>query len=367
MSSQSSIILSLQKLTKTFGDFKAIDNVSLDVARGEFLTLLGPSGSGKTTILMTVAGFCEPTHGHIHFEEQDITRLRPERRNFGVVFQGYALFPHMTVAENVAYPLVIRRIGRAEREETVKRTLDLVQMLELANRKPSELSGGQQQRVALARALVFDPAVLLLDEPLSALDKKLRAELQIELKSLHQRLGRTFINVTHDQEEALSMSDRIAILDKGSLQQLGSPKELYDQPATQFVAEFLGRSNFFTGIVSSISNGEATIITAGNTAIHQRLTGDQGISIGDSALVAVRPERLHLLSIDNDQCPANVVRATVKNVIFAGIQTHVLLNAQNIGVLDVTLASKEAHHLPAEGMPVLVTWAADQGTIVAEA
>ena len=235
--------LSLRNVTRRYGEAAAVADVSLEVGRGEFLTLLGPSGSGKTTLLMMIAGFVEPSAGQVLLDGRDITALPPEKRSFGMVFQGYALFPQMTVAENVAFPLRVRRIGRAERESRVRATLDLVQLGRFAERRPHQLSGGQQQRVALARALVFDPALLLLDEPLSALDKKLRAELQDELKALHRRVGRTFINVTHDQEEALSLSDRIAILNHGRLIQQGSPAELYERPATRFVAGFLGEAN----------------------------------------------------------------------------------------------------------------------------
>jgi len=224
--------LALDGLTKRYGSFTAVDNVSLRVESGEFLTLLGPSGSGKTTILMAVAGFVAPSAGTVLLDGRDITPLPPEKRDFGMVFQGYALFPHMNVAENVGFPLRVRGLSRADRDAKVRAALDLVQLGQFTDRLPKQLSGGQQQRVALARALVFDPNLLLLDEPLSALDKKLRAELQEELKALHQRVGRTFLNVTHDQEEALSLSDRIAILNHGKLIQAGAPAALYELPAT---------------------------------------------------------------------------------------------------------------------------------------
>ncbi|MBM3524592.1 MAG: ABC transporter ATP-binding protein, partial [Alphaproteobacteria bacterium] len=241
--------LHIRNLVKRYGSVAAVDDVTFTVERGRFVTLLGPSGSGKTTVLMAIAGFVEPTSGRILVGERDITDLPPEKRNFGMVFQGYALFPHLTVAENVAFPLRVRKIGASETTERVKRALDLVQLGTLGERLPRQLSGGQQQRVALARALVFEPELLLLDEPLSALDKKLRAELQWELKALHQRVGLTFIYVTHDQDEALSMSDEIAILRDGKIVQSGGPGELYDKPRSRFVADFLGKSNFITGVV----------------------------------------------------------------------------------------------------------------------
>jgi putative spermidine/putrescine transport system ATP-binding protein len=241
--------ISLVGLSKHYGSVRAVDDVSLDITPGEFLTLLGPSGSGKTTVLMLIAGFAAPTGGDIVLDGESILHLLPEQRDFGVVFQGYALFPHMTVWENVAYPLKVRRFGRAEIDERVRQALDLVELGALRDRMPKQLSGGQQQRVALARALVFEPKVLLLDEPLGALDKKLRATLQLELRELHARLGATFINVTHDQEEALTMSDRIAVMREGEVIQVGRPEALFERPRTRFVADFLGRSNFLAARV----------------------------------------------------------------------------------------------------------------------
>jgi ABC-type Fe3+/spermidine/putrescine transport system ATPase subunit len=231
-------------VTKRFDDVTAVDDISLEVEAGRFLTLLGPSGSGKTTLLMMMAGFVQPTAGSIFAGAHDITHVPPERREFGMVFQGYALFPNMTVAQNIAFALKIRKWDKAAVSREVERMLDTVRLTALGGRLPRELSGGQQQRVALARALIFKPKVLLLDEPLSALDKKLRAGLQEELRDLHQRLGTTFIFVTHDQDEALSMSDEIVIINRGRIVQRGSPKDLYDRPASHFVADFLGRSTY---------------------------------------------------------------------------------------------------------------------------
>lgn len=236
--------LTLSGLTKRFGNFVAVDNVDLDIHRGEFLTLLGPSGSGKTTLLMMIAGFLEITEGDILLDDASIRDVPADKRNFGMVFQGYALFPHMTVRQNIAYPLDVRKRPKAEIETRVDEMLDLVQLQEFGHRKPGQLSGGQQQRVALARALCFAPPVLLLDEPLGALDKKLRVEVQDQLKEIHRRVGTTFIYVTHDQEEALSMSDRIVIMQEGRIEQLGTPTELYEKPRTRFAAGFLGKSNF---------------------------------------------------------------------------------------------------------------------------
>ena len=236
--------LRLNGLTKRFGRFTAVDGVDLHIRRGEFLTLLGPSGSGKTTLLMMIAGFQDISAGDIALDGHSITTVPAEKRNFGMVFQGYALFPHMSVRDNIAYPLSVRKRPHAEINARVDEMLELVQLTKFDTRLPGQLSGGQQQRVALARALCFAPPVLLLDEPLGALDKKLRIEVQAQLKAIHQRVGTTFIYVTHDQEEALSMSDRVVIMQNGQIEQLGTPQELYQRPATQFAASFLGKSNF---------------------------------------------------------------------------------------------------------------------------
>ena len=233
-----------KNVTKQYGKMTAVDGVSLDIRAGEFLTLLGPSGSGKTTLLMMLAGFQDITDGDILVGGSSIAATPPEKRNFGMVFQGYALFPHMTVRKNIAYPLEIRRKPQSEIDARVAEMLDLVQLKGFADRFPHQLSGGQQQRVALARALSFSPRVLLLDEPLGALDRKLRADVQEQLKDIHNRVGTTFIYVTHDQEEALTMSDRIVIMNRGKVVQVGSPVELYEKPKTAFAASFLGKSNF---------------------------------------------------------------------------------------------------------------------------
>lgn len=236
--------LTLRRLVKRYGALQAVAGVDLEIRRGEFLTLLGPSGSGKTTLLMMIAGFQDATEGDILLDGQPITGTPAEKRNFGMVFQGYALFPHMTVADNIGYSLSVRGRPKAEIAGRVAEMLELVQLTGKERRLPSELSGGQQQRVALARALAFSPPVLLLDEPLGALDRKLRVEVQEQLKDLHRRVGTTFVYVTHDQDEALSMSDRVVIMRDGQIEQVGSPEELYTRPRTEFAASFLGKSNF---------------------------------------------------------------------------------------------------------------------------
>ncbi len=236
--------IEITALSKHYGVQSVLDKVSASITAGEFLTLLGPSGSGKTTLLMSIAGFVRPNAGSIKVDDREIVALAPHKRNIGMVFQNYALFPHMSVGENVEYPLKVRRIGRAERQERARRALDAVQMAQFAERRIDQLSGGQRQRVAVARAIVFEPNIILMDEPLSALDKRLREEMQVELKSLHQRLGRTIIYVTHDQKEALTMSDRVAVLKAGRIRQVAAPRDIYERPVDRFVADFIGDSTF---------------------------------------------------------------------------------------------------------------------------
>ena len=281
------------------GDVKAVDNVSLQIRDGEFFSLLGPSGSGKTTSLRMIAGFDRPTAGQILLYGRDVSSLPPYQRDVNTVFQDYALFPHMTVGENVAYGLMIKKVEKVEREKRVDDMLDLVRLTGFAGRKPSQLSGGQRQRVALARALINHPKVLLLDEPLGALDLKLRQQMQIELKAIQQRVGITFIFVTHDQEEALTMSDRIAVFNQGKIEQIGTPAEIYEHPVTQFVAGFVGVSNLVTGEIA------------------KRITGS------DSSF-SVRPEKIHLGSTKNDDPEADtfVAEGRVRDVIYLGLYTR---------------------------------------------
>ncbi len=266
--------LQLRNVSKFFGKFRAVNHISLDIQNGEFLTLLGPSGSGKTTLLMMVAGFLNISEGDIALDGASITDVPAERRNFGMVFQGYALFPHMSVRDNIGYALSVRKRPADEIRARVDEMLELVQLQDFADRKPGQLSGGQQQRVALARALCFAPPVLLLDEPLGALDKKLRMEVQGQLKDIHRRVGTTFIYVTHDQEEALSMSDRIVIMRDGAVEQVGTPKELYERPINQFTASFLGKSNFIHQNVKTFAlRPEKIDLRAGNGEVGARMSG----------------------------------------------------------------------------------------------
>lgn len=283
--------ISIRGVAKTYGNTSAVSALDLEIAAGEFVTLLGPSGSGKTTTLMMIAGFTDPSAGEIRIGGREVTHLPPHKRSVGVVFQHYALFPHLTVAENVAFPLRMRGLGKAQIREKVQAALDLVEMPGLGHRFPGQLSGGQQQRVAFARAIVFDPPVLLLDEPLGALDKKLRENLQLEIKALHARLGLTMVYVTHDQAEALAMSDRVAVMNSGQLAQIGAPSELYEAPATRFVADFIGEANFIAGRVSGLSSdgGRSIETQAGITCV---VSADVAHPAGAAVLLLVRPERV---------------------------------------------------------------------------
>jgi ABC-type Fe3+/spermidine/putrescine transport system ATPase subunit len=301
---------------------------------------------------MAIAGFVAPDDGDILLDGVRINELPPEKRNFGVVFQGYALFPHMTVRANVGYPLSVRGVPRAEIGKRVDRVLDLVQLGDFADRLPRQLSGGQQQRVALARALVFEPAVVLLDEPLSALDKKLRAELEIELKALHARLGTTFINVTHDQEEAMTMSDRIVILRDGRIVQIGSPAELYHRPATRFVAEFLGRATFLTGIVEAVDD-TAFALRIGDRTVRSVLS-DRALKRGDTAVLALRPERI-TVGEGASGSSVNSLPGTIASTAFMGMQ-HFYVVDTPIGAIAALMPSFGGGALKPAGTAVSVEW-----------
>ncbi|RWI32351.1 MAG: ABC transporter ATP-binding protein [Mesorhizobium sp.] len=286
--------VTVSEIVKQYGAVTAVDGVSVDVQPGEFLSLLGPSGSGKTTLLMMIAGFELPSSGVIRVGATDVTHVAPNKRNIGMVFQKYALFPHMSVRENISFPLRMRKAPKAEIHRRVGEAIDLVHLGSYGDRKPSQLSGGQQQRVALARALVFEPPVLLMDEPLGALDKKLREQLQIEIKTLQQRLGVTVIFVTHDQEEALTMSDRIAVMDDGRVAQIGAPSDLYANPSTPFVAEFIGKMNFL--VVDYLGEGpagsEVRLHDTASFTVARRPGETARFSEGARLVAAVRPESI---------------------------------------------------------------------------
>jgi spermidine/putrescine ABC transporter ATP-binding subunit len=328
--------ITISGVSKQFGSIVGVDRVDLEVEAGEFLSLLGPSGSGKTTLLMMLAGFETPSSGSIALGGRDLTRVPPNKRGIGMVFQRYALFPHMSVAQNVAFPLKMRGVSRAETAPLVEQALARVRLEGYGGRMPGQLSGGQQQRVAVARALVFQPPVLLMDEPLGALDKKLRQELQIEIKTLHAALGVTIIYVTHDQEEALTMSDRIAVMDKGRIQQLGSPIALYHEPESGFVADFIGKMNFIPGTVTGVDDGAIEIDVSGQkvSVARSQLGGRRELARGQAVRIAARPESIALAPAGDD-----AIRVEVETSIFLGSHRTLVARTADGTQLQVQLPS----------------------------
>jgi spermidine/putrescine ABC transporter ATP-binding subunit len=328
--------ITISGVSKQFGSIVGVDRVDLEVEAGEFLSLLGPSGSGKTTLLMMLAGFETPSSGSIALGGRDLTRVPPNKRGIGMVFQRYALFPHMSVAQNVAFPLKMRGVSRAETAPLVEQALARVRLEGYGGRMPGQLSGGQQQRVAVARALVFQPPVLLMDEPLGALDKKLRQELQIEIKTLHAALGVTIIYVTHDQEEALTMSDRIAVMDKGRIQQLGSPIALYHEPESGFVADFIGKMNFIPGTVTGVDDGRIEIDVSGQkvSVARSQLGGRRELARGQAVRIAARPESIALAPAGDD-----AIRVEVETSIFLGSHRTLVARTADGTQLQVQLPS----------------------------
>ena len=352
----------VRDVEKKFGSFVALGGINLDVIPGEFLSLLGPSGSGKTTLLNLIAGFRKPSAGSISIDGQPVADLRPNKRDIGVVFQHYALFPHMTAFENVAFPLKRRRTARAEIKTRVHEALELVGLAEYGNRRPNELSGGQQQRVAFARALVFEPRILLMDEPLGALDKKLRDRLQLEIMRIHDEVGITFIYVTHDQEEALLMSDRVAVFSQGLISQIGSPRTLYDRPETLFVAEFVGESNFFSGQLETGGNG-TTLNYCGQSL---RCPDAPGPEEKDSTIL-VRPERLVVTAArEADAVPSGYspLAGRVQQLLYLGSHRKIEVV---LAVSGVVMTCRESARVPSTLQPgddVHVWWEPDDGVLL---
>ena len=328
MRSDTTPAIQLVGLQKNFGSTVAVENLDLEIRQGEFFSMLGPSGSGKTTVLRLIAGFETVSAGQVFLDGQDVTKSAPFDRDVNTVFQDYALFPHMNVIENVAYGLRVRGVGKAERLAAANEALATVQLSALATRKPSELSGGQRQRVALARAIVVRPKVLLLDEPLGALDLKLREQMQIELKDLQRKLGITFIFVTHDQEEALTLSDRVAVFNNGRIEQLGTPRQLYEEPASAFVAGFVGTSNIFA-------------------------TTEAKALVGATSAVSIRPERLQLTKTASVDAGAMSLPGRVTEVIYLGAAARVIVSCQGIPI--IVLYQFEAGPTPERDSEVFVT------------
>ena len=323
MESQTNDFVVFEKIDKSYdGEVLVVKNLNLNISKGEFVTMLGPSGSGKTTTLMMLAGFETPTNGEIYLQNKPISKIPPYEREIGMVFQNYALFPHMTVQENLSFPLEVRKMNKSEVEEKVKKALDMVELGEFGTRFPAQLSGGQQQRVALARALVFEPRLVLMDEPLGALDKNLREQMQYEIKHIHERIGITVVYVTHDQSEALTMSNRIAVFNDGVVQQLSTPDILYEKPENSFVAEFIGENNTMLGTVKEL-NGEYCEVDLDSGGTVKALKINVG-SIGDKTKLSVRPERVVINSSNSN---LNKFEGEVEELIYLGDHIRARLNA----------------------------------------
>ncbi len=352
---RASLPISIRQVVKRYGAFTALDDVSLEISSGEFLTLLGPSGSGKTTLLNVLAGFVRPDSGATFFGTTDVSLVPPHRRDLGMVFQNYALFPHMSVAENVAYPLKLRKVARADITRRVGHALDLVQLGALGERQIHQLSGGQRQRVALARAIVFEPRILLMDEPLSALDKKLREQMQIEVRSLHERLGMTTVYVTHDQREALTMSDRVAVIDRGQLRQVGTPREIYDHPNNRFIADFIGESNFLD---VTVREGKACFRDMPLNVAGPLRDGGRRQSL------VIRPEKLQLAGDVAADDGRNVFTGTVKQAVFQGESLLLYVVLATGEEIAARLMSSRAETPPAPGSTVSLALSAADSLVV---
>ena len=343
------------------GENLVVKDLNLSIGKGEFMTMLGPSGSGKTTCLMMLAGFETATHGDILLGGSPINNIPPHKRGIGMVFQNYALFPHMTVNENLSFPLEVRGQGKSEREINVAKALDMVQMGEFGGRRPAQLSGGQQQRIALARALVFEPELVLMDEPLGALDKQLREHMQYEIKHIHERLGVTVVYVTHDQSEALTMSDRIAVFDDGIIQQLASPSDLYERPKNAFVAQFFGENNTLNGTVKAIKNGFASV-DFGDGTIGEATAVNCG-EIGSKTTLSIRPERVDI----GAKSGANAVDAEVLELIYLGdhIRCRMKVMGNDQFIVKVPNAAGHKHLVVGEGTKV--SWHKEDCRVLSDA
>ena len=349
-------LVRFEKVQKSYdGETLVVKDLNLDIAKGEFLTMLGPSGSGKTTCLMMLAGFETATHGEIYLDGEGINNVAPHKRNIGMVFQNYALFPHMTVGENIAFPLEVRKLPKQEIQERVVQALDMVQLKDFLSRRPAQLSGGQQQRVAMARALVFEPKLVLLDEPLGALDKNLREEMQYELKHIHEDLGLTMVFVTHDQSEALTMSDRIAVFDDGIIQQVDSPEVLYEEPKNAFVAYFIGENNRFNGVIKEITSDVCSVEIEGGGIVKAKPVNVD--SVGDKTTLSLRPERVYI-NPEAGVTP-NVMDAEVLELIYLGDHIRTRVSVAGNDNFVVKIPNSTEHSQLSEGQTIKVGWASE--------
>lgn len=342
-----------EKVQKSYdGETLVVKDLNLDIARGEFVTMLGPSGSGKTTCLMMLAGFEPATHGEIYLNGTPINNVPPHKRGIGMVFQNYALFPHMTVAENLAFPLHVRKMPKADVEKKVQHALDMVRMGTFGGRRPAQLSGGQQQRVAVARALVFDPELVLMDEPLGALDKQLREEMQYEIKHIHETLQVSVVYVTHDQSEALTMSDRVAVFNDGVIQQLSSPDDLYERPTSSFVAQFIGENNQLHGVVKEITGDTCRVTIDGGgevSALAVNVTKP-----GERTTMSLRPERIEI-SPEPGSYP-NIVDGLIQEAIYLGDHIRTRMNVMGQGDFIVKVPNTHNHKPLKEGSTIKIGW-----------
>jgi putative spermidine/putrescine transport system ATP-binding protein len=351
--------LSIRHASKRYGPVTALADATLELREGEFLTLLGPSGSGKTTLLMMVAGLVSPTTGEIWIDGKLATYAPPNKRDIGIVFQNYALFPHLTVQENIAFPLQMRRVAPAEIADQVKRALEIVQLPNVANRFPRELSGGQQQRIALARCMVYGPSIILMDEPLGALDRQLRDQMQLEIKNLHARLGITVLYVTHDQDEAMAMADRICLMNHGRIEQIGTPQELYSRPRNVFVARFLGDSNILD---ATVAEAGGIMGLAGPDGLHISAVGNDEISRGEAVKLLLRPERVRLMN--SGESADNVATGVLREIVFVGGITRYFVALPDGTVLSAKHLSHHGVSGLHPGSAVRLGWGAADGLVL---
>lgn len=357
----------LDSLHKNYGGVAAVDGVDLRLSAGEFVSLLGPSGSGKTTTLMMIAGFEVPDHGRIHIDGRSVADVPAYKRDIGMVFQSYALFPHMTVQDNIAYPLEMRKMKRTDIRRQVARALELVRLpaADYAGRYPRQLSGGQQQRVALARALTYEPRVLLMDEPLGALDKKLREQMQLEIKRIHEETRTTVIYVTHDQEEALVMSDRIAVFNAGRIEQLGSPAELYERPSSRFVADFIGESNLFEGSIEEVAT---SICVVRHGDWRMRLQSREPVQRGQAVGIAVRPEKISIAPAGGADITAagerSLAYGIIESVIYVGETTRYIVRLATGAQAIVKQQNRHGREQLSSGQNVRISWSSEDGVLL---
>ncbi len=355
--SEKKVIVKLENFSKSYGPKEIIKSINLDVYEGEFITLLGSSGCGKTTILRAISGLDEPTSGRVFIDGEDVTHLEARKRQVNTIFQNYALFPLMTVYDNVAFGLRMKKVPEDEIKTRVDKMIKLVHLEGYENRLPKELSGGEQQRVSIIRGLINNPKVLLLDEPLSALDLKLRKKMQIELKQLQRKLGTTFIYVTHDQDEALSMSDRVVVIKEGNIEQIGTPIEVYEKPVSLYVADFLGEANIFKGKVTNVSNNKTTV----NIKDKFDLTiTEDNYQIGDSVNIVVRPENIRLTLVARKN---NCIQGTITNMVYDGYITKVFIKVNNTSYEAIINGNNKNYKINDE---VYLYWALDDSIIIGD-